>query len=101
MSTKITSKTSPYNQRRYGKPWIARVDFSKNPKGDFSWGAWVGDSRTGSEGLLVIEANEGDIIAHGQKDFRGNNGETTYCQIREGKLIKLASKVAAYQLTVA
>jgi hypothetical protein len=101
MTTKITINTQAYNQRRYSKPWIARVDFSTNPKGDFSWGAWVGDSRTGSDGLLVIEANEGDIIAHGRKDFRGNNGYTTYSQVRNGELVELSGKVEAYQLAVA
>lgn len=100
-NTKIQINTVSYNQRRYSKPWIAKVDFSKNPKGEFIWGSWVGDAREGSEGLLVIEANEGEIIAHGQKDFRGNNTHTTYCQVRDGKLVELSGKVEAYQLSIA
>jgi len=65
----ITINTSSYNQRRYSKPWIAKVDFS-TPKGDFSFGDWTGDHYNGGEGVLSIEASPGDIIAQGQKDFR-------------------------------
>jgi len=100
MATKIQKTTSAYNSRRYSKPWIAKVDFTNNPRGDFSWGTWVGDHRSGTEGLLVITAEEGDIIAHGQKDFRGNNTKTTYCQVQNGNLAELSGKVEAYQLSV-
>lgn len=63
----IQIETSSYNSRRYSKPWIARVDFSSSPKGDFHFGDFVGDDR---EGLLVIQADEGHVIAKGQKDYR-------------------------------
>lgn len=98
MTTKIEIKTNSYNQRRYGKPWIARVSFDTDPKGTYTWGSWVGDSREGTEGLLVIEANEGDIIAKGQKDFRGSNGGSTYYQVRNGELVELTNKAEAYKL---
>lgn len=51
----IQIETSSYNSRRYSKPWIAGVDFSSSPKGDFHFGDFVGDDR---EGLLVIQADE-------------------------------------------
>lgn len=99
---KITVKTSSYNQRRYSKPWIAVVDFSRNPKGDFSFGDWVGDHNNGSEGLLIIEASEGEIIARGQKDFRQpKNSAPDYYQVRDGQPVYLKSKVEAYQLSMA
>jgi hypothetical protein len=102
MTTKITIKTSSYNQRRYSKPWVAIVNFSQNPKGDFQWGSWVGDHNSGSEGLLVIEASEGDIIARGHKDFRQpKNSAPTYYQVRNGELFELTSKAEAYQLAMA
>lgn len=101
MTTKIQIKTTSYNQRRYSKPWIAIVDFSKNPKGDYKWGSWVGDSRTGSDGLLVVEANEGDIICWGQKDFRGNNSGSFWYQVRDGEAVHLPGKVEAYKLAIA
>ena len=65
---KIQIATESYNNRRYGKPWIARVNFTTNPKGDFEWGDWVGDP--GSSGLSILECEEGDVIARGQKDNR-------------------------------
>jgi hypothetical protein len=99
MTTRIELETSSYNQSRYSKPWIARVDFSVDPRGEFRWGTWVGDHNSGSAGLLVIDADEGDIIARGPKDFRGNNGETTYYQVREGALVELDSKAAAYRIS--
>lgn len=96
---KIEIKTTSYNQKRYSKPWIAVVDFSKNPKGDYNWGNWVGDHSNGSDGLLVIEANEGDIIAKGQKDFRQpKNSTPTYYQVRNGELVELTGKAEAYQV---
>jgi len=99
MTTQITIKTESYNQRRYGKPWIARVTFDAAGKAEFSWGEWIGDRRTGSEGLLVISASEGDIIARGQKDFRQpKNSSPSYYQVRNGELVKLASKAEAYEL---
>lgn len=96
---KITVETSSYNQRRYSKPWIAKVDFSTNPNGDFQWGNWVGDAVKGSEGMLIIEAEEGDIIARGQKDFRKpRNSAPDYYQVRDGKLEPVASKREALKL---
>lgn len=102
MTTRITVKTESYNQRRFGKPWIARVTFDAAGKAEYTWGEWIGDHRTGSEGLLVINADEGDIIARGQKDFRQPKYSVhRFYQVRDGKLVKLASKVEAYKLAAA
>lgn len=68
--------TQSYNHRRYGKPYIATLCFSSNPKGDTTFGAWVGSE--GEPGLLVIQAAPGQVIMTGQKDFRGNNGRPKY-----------------------
>lgn len=98
----IEIKTHSYNQRRYSKPWIAIVDFTQTPKGEFKWGNWVGDHNNGSAGLLVIDANDGDIIASGQKDFRQpRNSTPAYFQVRDGKLVDISGKAEAYQLAMA
>ena len=44
----ITINTGSYNQRRMGRPWIAKVDFSASPKGEFAWGDWTGRRITAS-----------------------------------------------------
>ena len=93
----IKLNTDSYNPRRYGKPWIAVVDFSKNPKGDYTWGDWVGSP--GQAGVLVIQAEVGAIIAQGQKDNRGNGTRIIYAQVAtDGKLVPIASKADAYTL---
>ena len=102
MTTRIEVKTNSYNTRRYSKPWIAIVDFTIDPRGEFRWGTWIGDHSSGSDGLLLIEAEEGDIVARGQKDFRQpKNSTPTYYQVRDGKLEPVASRAEAYKLATA
>lgn len=67
----ILVETNSYNERRYSKPWIAIVSFNKEGRTEFSFGNWVGTP--GNEGVLLINAEESDIVAVGQKDFRGKN----------------------------
>lgn len=65
---KLTRDTSSYNDRRYSKPWIAKLSLSGNEL-KFNFGTWCGDA--GSEGVLILDNVEiGDYIARGQKDFR-------------------------------
>ncbi|MBU0538530.1 MAG: hypothetical protein KKG73_08850 [Gammaproteobacteria bacterium] len=66
---KIAIENSTYNERRYGKPWIAKVDFSSNKQGDFSFGDWIGQA--GYPGVReLVNVKKGDVIALGQKDLR-------------------------------
>lgn len=64
----ITRVTDCYNERRYGKPWLAFVDFEANKKGNFHFQEWIGEK--GFAGLFDIEVFDGQIIATGQKDYR-------------------------------
>lgn len=95
----IEKHTSMYNHRRYSKPWIAVVDFSQNPQGQFGWGDWVGDHYNGSDGLLVVAASINDIVATGQKDFRQpkNSAPDWWYVGEDGKLHILDSKADAYK----
>lgn len=61
-------ETKSYDERRYGKPWIARVEFIESPKGEYQFGIWIGEA--GHPGLLQVDVKPGDIIAKGRKDFR-------------------------------
>lgn len=91
----ITRSTSSYNDRRYGKPWIARVDFVADPKGKFLWGNWIG--QPGEAGELSVDAQPGDVIASGQKDFRKskNSAPDWYTVDINGDLVSHATKIAA------
>lgn len=94
-TTKIEINTGSYNDRRYGKPWIAKVTFDDNGKAAFEWGTWVG--RPGYSGTLVIHAAEGEIVAKGQKDNRNSRGtECDYYQVQGGQLVAM-SKAEAYK----
>ena len=94
----ITKETNSYNQRRYGKPWIAKVDFA-TPKGDYTWGDWTGDRYNGGKGILSITAKAGDIIAIGQKDNRQprNTAPDFYLVTSSGELESIGDKGAAYK----
>lgn len=86
-------ETESYNERRYGKPWIAIVTFESASKPNFSFGDWVGE--IGYQGVLEIEANEGDIVARGQKDHRKpRNSAADYYIMESGELIRVSKKEA-------
>ena len=95
----ITVETSSYNQRRYGRPWIAKVNFAQSTKGDFSWGGWTGDHYNGGAGVLTINAKPGDIIAQGQKDHRQprNSAPDFSVVTADGTLESLGDKGDAYK----
>lgn len=97
---KITINTDSYNHRRFGRPYIAVVDFKTNPKGNCSWGDWVGQQ--GDAGILVIEANPKDVIMKGQKDFRGRGSHPEYGMVEEdGSIEWCETKAEAYALALA
>ena len=95
----IRMETESYNEKRYGKPWIAKIDFSKNSKGDYIWGTWTGDHYNGGAGVLEIEANPGDIIAVGQKDFKKprNSAPLFYVANLNGTMDYIGNKGDAYK----
>jgi hypothetical protein len=86
-----------------GKPWIAKVDFSASPKGEYAWGDWTGDQYNGGEGVLSIDAAPGDIIAKGQKDNRQpkNSAPDFYAVTADGKLDPIGDKGDAYKFFLA
>lgn len=95
----ITKETTSYNHRRYSKPWIAKVDFESSTKGDFVFGDWTGDHYNGGAGILSINADPGDIIAQGQKDYRKprNSAPDFYLVEADGSLDLLGDKGEAYK----
>jgi len=74
---KITQNTGSYNDRRYGKPWIAKISLEGNNL-KFHFGTWCGDP--GDEGILILDGIEpGEFYAKGQKDFRQPRNSTPVC----------------------
>ena len=98
---KIERETRAYNERRYGKPWIARITISADgTKLDYAWGDWIGTP--GDEGILILTLEVGDVYARGQKDHRGNrNGVDYYVLAADGTGTKLGDKAAAYKYLTA
>lgn len=100
----ISIDTSVYNERRYGKPWIAKIVFTSASKCDFAWGDWVGDHYNGGEGTLVLaDLKPGDIIAKGQKDNRKprNSAPDFYVVKSDGEIDHIGDKGAAYKFFMA
>jgi len=77
---KITRDTDSYNERRHGKPWIAKITLVGNDL-KFHFGAWLGDK--GEEGILILDEIEvGEFYAIGRKDFRQpRNSKPNYYQL--------------------
>ena len=94
---RISIDTSTYNERRYGKPWIALVSFASASKTNFDFGEWAGQE--GYSGMLELECENGDIIARGQKDNRNpKNSVPEFYIVKNGELEPI-SKVDAYRHT--
>lgn len=88
---RIRIETSAYNARRYGKPWIARVDKDM----DFSFGRFFGDD---SKGVTEVTAAVGSIIASGQKDFRKpKNSAPAYYKVLVDGSLEAMEKAEAYK----
>lgn len=61
-----------YNDRRYSRPWIARVtSWPVGGKPELTFGGYAGDERGGEAEIM---AKPGDIVRYGQKDLRKSNG---------------------------
>ena len=94
---KIELTTCSYNERRYGKPYIATVDFSAGVVGTPSWGQWCGQA--GESGLLILDAEPGAIVMRGQRDNRNmKHSAPHYYQLSaSGELVRMDTKAEAYK----
>ena len=93
----IKIETSEYNSKRFGNPWIARVEFIEN-KMKLYFGTWIGN--IGESGILLLNAEPGDIVTYGQKDLRKvEYSKRAYLVVNnDGSLSRLSGPVAAYEL---
>lgn len=71
-------KSTPcYNERRYGRPWMAIIGTSMTK--NFTFLDWNG--RNGCAGEFAFSADAGTIVAYGQKDHRKGRGGVDGYQI--------------------
>ena len=78
---RITISWDCYNQRRYNRPWIARVTaWPVGSRPAIEWGNYLGNDKGGE---LEIEAAVGDVIRYGQKDGRGKSTINRYAIVLE------------------
>lgn len=88
---KLTIETDLYNERRYSKPYVGVV--SSLDGNVVRWGTWIGTP--GDAGILEIEVEPGEIVMHGQKDNRGNNGAPQYAIVSDDGALEYMGKAAA------
>ena len=85
----IYTVSESYNDRRYSKPWIARIvkwELGGYPQLEF------GSSDYSSAETYGVA---GDIVKCGQKDYRGNKSDNDFYLVdRDLKLIKLTDEQA-------
>lgn len=88
---KLSINTPSYNEKRYGKPYIGRVNPADGKVA--AWGNWIGTP--GNSGFLEIDASPGDVIIEGQKDNRGNNGTPNYGVVQADGSVDYIGKAEA------
>ena len=91
------AETSSYNDRRYGKPWCAKVTGVDGGKLVYEWGDSTASH--GSSGLLRVPCRPGDIVAWGQKDLRRPSSSEHHVLLMEpdGRMSPI-SRTDAYML---
>ena len=90
---RVARAIGPYNPRRYGRPWIAKVtSWPVGGKPKLEFGFYVGDECGGE---VEISAEPGDVLRIGQRDHRGNNStDCWYVLLPSGRLDRVSAAQA-------
>jgi len=85
---RVAIKYSPYNGRRYGKPWIGIISgWPVGGKPELEWGGYVGDAGGGE---AEVDAAVGDVSRSGQKDQRGTRSLSSWHIVgSDGELVQV------------
>lgn len=91
---KILKSYESFNFRRFGNPWVAKVD-PKTAKPDFSVkvGGYTGGYNQGEAGdLYVLNPTEGTVYMYGQRDHRGGNTTREYALYKDGEFLPVSAR---------
>lgn len=87
---KVIKSYESFNERRYGNPWVAKVNSEGKINFSVRIGGYTGGYGKGEAGqLYVTNPEENAIYAFGQKDYRGRNSEYEYAQYKNGEFIPI------------
>lgn len=87
----VLEKFDSYNERRYSKPWVAKVNSQGKPDFSEDVGKFTGQSGDAGE-LYVYEPVDGQVYMFGQKDYRGGNTISKYVVFTAGKFQEIDKK---------
>lgn len=74
---RVTISFDPFNHRRSGRPWIARVlEWPVGKRPVFEFGRFLGSARNGGE--VEIAASTGDVVRFGQKNVKVNHTDSRW-----------------------
>jgi hypothetical protein len=87
--------TLPYQKSAFSRPWIAKViDWRFVSRPVLSWGECI-EEFPGSEGLLTIIAEPGDVIRWGQKSYCGFGSSNLWgLVLGDGRVAQVPSATA-------
>jgi hypothetical protein len=90
----ISVRFESYNNKRYGRPWIAKViSWPVGSRATLDWGTFLGDSNGGEAEVI---ARPGDVVRYGQKDNKGYNSSAFWCIVQaDGSLTVCTEPEAA------
>lgn len=94
METRIEFDYRGYNARRYSRPWGALVEVNGTKLNyDFDAGSYLGDDAGGS---VIIVCETGDVVATGQRDYRGNGSRNDLYIVETGGKLKEVDRKEAF-----
>lgn len=89
-----------YNARRYSRPWAAKIRWINGKVVYDFCGQFVGTHQGGNgKGEVLIEADPGEIVAVGQKDYRGGNTDQDWYLVTEAGAQRITRSEAITLLT--
>ena len=95
----LLHKFTAFNERRYGTPWVCKLDERGNYNFSEKVGIYTGNGRRGEAGdLVVFDPDVKQVYAYGQKDYRGGNTVLSYA-VWDGTQFHACDKLGKRKMT--